>query len=64
MNFTEILSFTRTLSREEQLQLAVCLTRTDKTEVQPSASLSFQNLHALKQYRYNNFAYEMLLATV
>jgi len=26
-------------------------------------SLSFQNLHALKQYRYSNFAYNMLLAT-
>jgi len=27
-------------------------------------TLSVQNLHALKQYRYNNFAYNSLLATV
>jgi transposase-like protein len=26
-------------------------------------SLSLQNMHALKQYRYNSFAYKMLLAT-
>ena len=32
MNYTEILSLTRTLSREEQLQLAVCLTQTQETE--------------------------------
>ena len=30
MNYTEILSLARTLSREEQLQLAVCLTRGHK----------------------------------
>jgi len=27
------------------------------------ALASLQNLHAIKQYRYNNFAYNMLLAT-
>jgi len=32
--------------------------------VEKVVKLSLQNLHALKQYRYNNFAYNMLLATV
>jgi transposase-like protein len=32
--------------------------------VEKVALLSLQNHHAIKQYRYNNFAYNMLLATV
>ena len=32
MDYKEILSLARTLSREEQLQLAVCLTRTEASE--------------------------------
>jgi transposase-like protein len=35
MNYTEILSLARTLSREEQLQLAVCLTRSHASGSQP-----------------------------
>jgi len=34
MNYTEILMLAKTLSREEQLQLAVCLTRTHNSEAQ------------------------------
>ena len=36
MNYTDILSLARTLSREEQLHMAVCLRRSDKTDVEPS----------------------------
>ena len=66
MNFTEILSLVRTLSREEQLQLAVCLTQSDKTEVQPlalhsrcSALLNKQekcpHCGGIHYYRYGKF---------
>ena len=37
MNYTEILLLARTLSREEQLQLAVCLTQTHKLDAQSAA---------------------------
>jgi transposase-like protein len=36
MNYTDILSLARTLLRDEQLQLAVCLTHEDKSESYPS----------------------------
>ena len=38
--------------------------KSESITVEKMASLSLQNLHALKQYRYNNFAYNILLATV
>ena len=36
----------------------------ERITVEKMVSLSLQNLHAIKQYKYNNFAYNMLLATV
>jgi len=38
--------------------------KSENIMVEKVVGLSLQNLHALKQYRYNNFAYNMLLATV
>ena len=38
--------------------------KSESITVEKVATLSLQNLHALKQYRYNNFAYNILLATV
>jgi transposase-like protein len=38
--------------------------KSESITVEKLAALSLQNLDALKQYRYNNFAYEILLATV
>ena len=37
MNYKEILSLARKLSREAQLQLAVCLTRAHKSDAQSAA---------------------------
>ena len=37
MNYKEILSLARKLSRDEQLQLAVCLTRAHKSDAQSAA---------------------------
>jgi len=38
--------------------------KTESMTVDKVVSLSLQNLHALKQYRYNNLAYKILLTTV
>ena len=38
--------------------------KSESITVDTVASMAFRNLHALKQYRYNNFAYNMLLTTV
>jgi len=37
--------------------------KSENMTVEKVVSSSLQNLHALKQYRYNNFAYNVLLAT-
>jgi len=38
--------------------------KSENITVEKVVGLSLQNLHALKQYRYNNFAYNMLLTTI
>jgi transposase-like protein len=38
--------------------------KSESITVEKVVSLSLQNLHARKQYRYNNFAYNVILATV
>jgi len=38
--------------------------KSESITVDKVVSLSLINLHALKQYKYNNFAYSMLLATI
>jgi len=38
--------------------------KAESITVEKVVALSLQNLHAIKQYKYNNFAYNMLLATV
>ena len=37
--------------------------KNDSITTEKMAIASLQNIHAIKQYRYNNFAYNMLLAT-
>ena len=38
--------------------------KSENITVEKVVTLSLQNLDALKQYRYNSFAYEILLVTV